>query len=141
MNVGQLESPSRLSGQGFEALGLCVMILLITSRAWWELWFGPAFEESMRHLFSGTAPAPPKLADQFATYWQWLLAAAAITAVITTLIRSRWMRLASIIWCGSILGHATVAVVQGRSLALSLLIVLAAVATAIGVGVFRARAA
>jgi len=141
MDVNTIESPSAVRGRGFEALALTIVVLLITAQAWGELWFRPGFEEGMRHLFSRTSPPPPTLADKFAAYWQWILAAAAVGCVATILLRSRWMRLASIIWCGSILILAIVTSVQRAPTPITAVVVLSALVTTIGVAVFRARAA
>jgi hypothetical protein len=91
-------------------------------------------------LFSGARDAP-KLAEEFALGWQLLLVASAVWCLGAIVLRSRWMRLASIIWFGSVLGQATASVIQGGPQPLSVIMVLGALTTLIGVAFFRERAA
>jgi len=119
---------------------MVLVIVLITASAWGSLWFGPAFDEGMRNLFSGTKPPPPTLTQTFAEAWQWILAVAALGAVACVLLRSKWMRLASIIWCGSIIILAAATSIQRGVTPVAVLVILSAIATTIGTEILRARA-
>ena len=140
MDFSPQQSPSAAPGRGLEALGLVLVILLVTAQAWAGLWFGPAFEEGMRNLLTRTHAPPPTLPQKFAAAWQWMIAVAALGSIACVLFRSQWMRLASIVWCGSLIILA-IATSIGRGVTpIAVLTVLAAIATSVGIEVFRARA-
>ncbi len=136
MIVGEAVQRRRF-GRGFVALGLSLIVLYVTVAAWAELLFGPQFNEGLHALFSHTTLPPPTFVERFANAWQLILVLSALGCVVTVLLGSRWMTVASLVWCGSVAVLAVAEGVRGRLHTPGATTLFASVLTMIGVHLLR----
>jgi hypothetical protein len=104
---GNSETPR---GLGFLAIGLTVLMLVVTVVAWSEFWMGPSLTRTLAYLFRH-AP-PPTSVYRFGDHWQWIVGCETLAFAAALLLQSRHMLYAAIVWLITLAGLAITGAIE-----------------------------